>query len=112
MKYSDRERYAAEAREYLLTKAKPGHALPGGWPPAPPLGAPDPRGADNLARVCNQPLDELEARYVPKGGRVVPDLDPDAFDPGLEERADRKPSPASPPSAEGGLDPTPIGGTI
>jgi hypothetical protein len=77
-----RERAAAEARRYLLGKAKPGHALPGGWPPAPPLGAPDPRGADNLARACNQPLDELEARYLPKSGRVIRPLSHDEYDPG------------------------------
>jgi hypothetical protein len=79
---SDREHRAEEARRYLLTKAKPGYALPGGWPPAPPLGAPDPHGADNLARACNQPLAELEARYLPKARRVIRPLNDDDYDPG------------------------------
>jgi hypothetical protein len=32
----------------------------------PPLGELDPRGADNLARACTQPLSELEAAIFPR----------------------------------------------
>jgi hypothetical protein len=78
---NDRDRFA-EAREYLLTRVRPGRALPSGHPPAPPLGAPDARGADNLARAATMPLDELAVRYLPPARRVIPELDEDAYDPG------------------------------
>jgi hypothetical protein len=79
---NDRERVVAEAQEYLLARVKPGRALPGGHPPAPPLGAPDPAGRDNLERAATMSLDELAARYLPPARRVIPELDEDAYDPG------------------------------